>query len=101
MIVVFPGATSAKVAALNNAPLAVVLPAEFTVTIPSGVISPTLPAKVMTPVPAVNVRFSKPGVIPSSVLLKRIGPPPALVLIATLPVNTMAFVVTLNPVADE
>ena len=55
----------------------------------------------MTPVPAVNVRFSKPGVIPSSVLLKRIGPPPALVLIATLPVNTMAFVVTLNPVADE
>ena len=85
---VFPGATSAKVAALNNAPLAFVLPAEFTVTIPSGV-APTLPAKVMAPVPAVNVRFSRCEVVPSNVPVNWISPSPAPVFTDTELLNTV------------
>ena len=82
--------------------LAVTLVALAIVIAPKGVVPPTAPVNVMSPVPAVSVR----ACVPSSVLEKRILPEPAAVLIATGPdsvvgdtnVTSSSVVVTLPAV---
>ena len=93
---VVPGATNAKVPALNE-PLAVVLEAEVTVTRLNGIKPPTAPSNVTVPVPAARARSKIPGIaLPLSAPLKLIFPRPSPVFRIEFPVRVVAIAVNVT-----
>ena len=94
---VVPGATKANVPA-ENAKLAMVLEAEFTVTVVKGV-APTIPEKRILPLPAFKVNDCPPSKAASKV----ISPPvePVVVIVVSPPARRTGLLNTISePVPD-
>ena len=88
MVVPVPAAC-VKLAAVTL-PLKVAFCALLIISAPKRVLPPTAPVKVRLPVPAVMARFSWPEVVPLRVLLNKMLPAAAPVLMATGPVSVVA-----------